>query len=73
MKKAPKRFPTNPITLVERKPVQSYANAQALDPKEVEPRLAKINTNTLAGVRDYALLLTALVTGRRAAEIAYQT
>ena len=70
MKKAPKRFPTNPIALVERKPVQAYANAQALDPQEVQPLLAKIKTNTLAGARDYALLLVALVTGRRVAELA---
>jgi integrase len=70
MKKALKRFPTNPITLVERKPVQAYANAQALDPQEVQPRLAKIKTDTLAGARDYALLLVALVTGRRVAELA---
>jgi integrase len=70
MKKAPKRFPTNPVALVERKPVQAYATAQALSPEEVQPRLAKIKTDTLAGARDYALLLVAFVTGRRVAELA---
>lgn len=70
MQKAPRRFALNPITLVERKPVQAYAHAVALDPGEVQPRLAKINTDTLAGARDYALLLVALVTGRRVAELA---
>jgi integrase len=70
MKKAPKRFPTNPIVLVERKPVQAYASAQALYPAEVQPRLAQINTDTLDGHRDYALLLLAFATGRRVAELA---
>lgn len=70
LKRAPRRFPINPITLVERKPVQAYASAEALEPQGIEPTLAQINQNTLAGARDYALLLVALVTGRRVAELA---
>jgi integrase len=70
MKRAPRRFSLNPITLVERKPVQAYASAEALEPQGIEPMLAKINQDTFAGARDYALLLLALVTGRRVAELA---
>jgi integrase len=70
MQRAPRRFPTNPITLVERKPVQAYASAVALDPPEVGDRLATIDRSTLAGERDALLLLLAFTTGRRLAELA---
>jgi len=60
----------NPIGLVERRAVQSYAGIEALNPADVRPRLAAIDRSTLAGLRDYALLNVALVTGRRVAELA---
>jgi len=60
----------NPIGLVDRRQVQSYAGIEALNPADVRPRLAAIDRSTLAGLRDYALLNVALVTGRRVAEIA---
>lgn len=60
----------NPIEMVERATVQEYASAEALEAKEVEAVLKKINRKTLVGKRDYALLSIALQTGRRAQEIA---
>jgi integrase/recombinase XerC len=55
---------------VERARVQPYADSQALDSAEVKRRLAAIDRDTLTGRRDYALLLVALTTGRRRAELA---
>lgn len=63
----------NPIDLVERRPVQAYAEARALDPAEVRERLAAIDRTTREGQRDYAVLLVALTTGRRLAEVASLT
>lgn len=60
----------NPIGLVERRSVQSYAGIEALSPADVRPRLAEIDRATLAGQRDYCILNVALVTGRRVAELA---
>lgn len=60
----------NPADLVERRPVQEYAGAQPLDPQDVAARLASLDTHTPAGLRDRALLSLALMTGRRASELA---
>lgn len=60
----------NPLARVERRPVQSYATAQALSPAEVRRRLAAIDRADLLGQRDYALLSVALISGRRVGEIA---
>lgn len=60
----------NPITLVERATVQAYAHARALPQDELQHRLSDIDLSTLEGKRDYALLLVALGTGRRRAELA---
>lgn len=60
----------NPIDLLDRKPVQSYAAAIPLSPAKVGQVLRAINRNTLQGKRDYALLTVALSTGRRLAELA---
>ena len=63
----------NPITLLERAKVQEYAHAQAL-PKDHLPGLLKaIDQKTDRGKRDYALILVALSTGRRRAELAALT
>jgi integrase len=59
----------NPIALCERRRVQAYAGARALDYKEVRERLARIDRNTPLGARDYALLAVLLQTGRRAGEV----
>jgi integrase/recombinase XerC len=61
---------TNPAALVQRRKVQAYARAEAIEPGELRERLAAIDTSTLEGKRDYALLLVALSTGRRLNELA---
>ncbi len=60
----------NPIGRVDRRPVQSYGGAQALDYAELRRRLALIDRMTPRGLRDYALLAVALQTGRRLSELA---
>lgn len=60
----------NPIDLVERRPVQGYASAEALRACDVKSRLAAIERATLEGQRDYAILAVALAIGRRVAELA---
>src|SRR6266852_2707239 len=59
----------NPIESVKKRPVQAYAAAQAIDPDTVEQGLLSVNRDTLAGLRDYAILAVALYTGRRAHEL----
>jgi integrase len=56
--------------LVDRRKVYAYAHAVALTPQAVTKSMRKINRETLAGKRDYALLAVAFHTGRRVAEIA---
>lgn len=60
----------NPIARVERRPVQAYADARALDAGDVRNRLAELDRSSVEGLRDYAVLLVALTTGRRLAEVA---
>jgi integrase len=60
----------NPIARVERRPVQAYAEARALDAGDVRQRLAELDRSQVEGQRDYAVLLLALTTGRRLSEIA---
>jgi integrase/recombinase XerD len=66
----PAKVSRNPLALLDARPVQDYAGAVPLDEQTVAARLAQIDRSTLAGVRDYALLLVGLHTGRRAAELA---
>jgi len=60
----------NPIARVERRQVAAYAAARPLAYDDLRTRLAAIDVATDAGLRDYALLLVALHTGRRVAELA---
>lgn len=60
----------NPIDLVERRPVQSYATARALESHTARSLLSHIDRTTVQGARDYALLTVGMSTGRRAAELA---
>ena len=60
----------NPIARVERRPVQPYAGASALNYADLKRRLAAIGRSTLAGQRDYALLAVGLQVGRRVSELA---
>ena len=62
--------PPNPIDTVERRPVQPYAHAHALDYDALRRRLAAIDRTSVAGARDYVLLSVALITGRRLSELA---
>lgn len=63
----------NPIALIDRRAVEAYAAARPLDPTEVRRRLAAIDRGEVAGLRDTALLVVALQTGRRLAEVASLT
>lgn len=60
----------NPIARVERRQVETYAAARPLAYDELHARLAAIDITDDAGLRDYALLLVALHTGRRVTELA---
>ena len=60
----------NPIERVERQMVQSYAAARPIAYEELRARLAEMDLTTPAGLRDYALLLLGLHTGRRLSELA---
>jgi integrase len=59
----------NPFVGVARPPRFPYRSVRPLSPGEVRAVLAAINTACLTGARDYALLLTPLVTGRRISEV----
>jgi integrase len=59
----------NPFVGLARPPRSPYRRVKRLSPGEVRAVLAAINTGCLTGSRDYALLLTLLVTGRRISEV----
>lgn len=67
------RLVENPMELVEPQDRNVHSAAVHLEPHEVDYLLSQINTRTLAGKRDYALLTLAVTTGRRASEIAALT
>lgn len=60
----------NPITRVARQRVRGYEAATPMHYEDLRERLARIDRDTLAGQRDYALLLLGLHTGRRLSELA---
>lgn len=60
----------NPVARVERRHVEAYAAAHPLSYEDLRVQLAALDLTTDAGLRDYALLLVALSTGRRVAELA---
>jgi integrase len=59
----------NPITSIDRRPAEEYAEARALDRDALRAKLDQIDRSTLAGLRDYALIGVLLTTGRRRAEV----
>lgn len=63
-------FTTNPLDLVERRPVSHKDAALPLDSFDVQTRLQAIDRTDVQGLRDYVLLSVLLVTGRRAGELA---
>lgn len=60
----------NPALLVERRPVQRYAQATPLSSNFILSRLKRIDRQSLMGLRDYALLLIGASLGRRLSEVA---
>lgn len=60
---------SNPITMIERSPIQAYAGAIALSEEHVQAALATIDRSTLLGRRNYALLLVLLNTGGRVGQV----
>jgi integrase/recombinase XerD len=60
----------NPIARVQRRRVQTYADAEALSAAAVRARLQAIDQSDQVGMRDYALLSVALETCRRVGELA---
>jgi len=60
----------NPIDWLERRPVQAYANARPMEAATIATRLEAIDRTSVLGLRDYALLMVALTTGRRLSELA---
>jgi integrase len=60
---------SNPITMIERSPVEAYAGAVALSEEQVQQALASIDRSTLLGQRNYALLLVLLTTGARVGQV----
>ena len=59
----------NPIEQIERRKVQDYISARPLFRDQIAAALAKIDKKTVAGVRDHALILLLLGTGRRGSEV----
>jgi site-specific recombinase XerD len=59
----------NPVELCKREKRNTHDAAPHLENTEVETALKSIARDTLKGKRDYALLLLAFTTGRRAAEL----
>lgn len=60
----------NPIDRIKRGKSQRYQGAHAIEPELVQSRLCSIDTETLDGKRDRALLLVYLQTCRRLSEVA---
>lgn len=54
---------------IEWRKVQDYVSAHPLFKEQIAEAFAKIDRQTLAGKRDYALFLLLLATGRRASEV----
>jgi integrase len=61
---------SNPVQVIERRYVDSYAGAHALEAGAVQSRMKTLERTTLPGKRDYALISVALSTGRRLSELA---
>jgi site-specific recombinase XerD len=59
----------NPIEQIERRKVQDYGSARPLFKDQIAAALAKIDRKTVAGIRDHALILLLLATGRRGSEV----
>lgn len=63
----------NPLEMIERRKDDAYESATPLDARMVAQRLSAIDRDSLAGLRDYALLSIGISTGRRLSELATLT
>ena len=61
--------PGNPAARPQRTKIKPYGKTSHLDAAEVKALLRAVDRSTLVGLRDYALLLAYLYTGRRRDEI----
>jgi site-specific recombinase XerD len=59
----------NPVSRVDRPTVRKYGKARGLTTHEAAALLSQPDRTTFTGLRDYAIILMALLTGRRSAEI----
>src|SRR3989304_4370384 len=59
----------NPFMIVERPNVDAFDKARWLTPEQVKAFLSVIPTDTLGGLRDWALMLFYATTGRRNSEV----
>lgn len=60
---------SNPITMIERSPIEAYAGAVALSEDHVQAALSRIDRSTLTGLRNYTLLLVLFNTGGRVGQV----
>jgi site-specific recombinase XerD len=60
---------SNPITMIERSPIEAYAGAVALSEDHVQATLASIDRSKLLGLRNYTLLLVLFTTGGRVGQV----
>jgi integrase len=63
-------FPSNPMEMVERRRVTGQSFAHPIEKEDIDYRLSRIDRRSLMGLRDYAVLTLAMMTGRRANELA---
>jgi integrase/recombinase XerC len=59
----------NPAAAVKRARVEMYGKSKPLTEQQVRQLLSVIDVSTVRGARDYAVLLMAIYTGRRSAEL----
>jgi site-specific recombinase XerD len=59
----------NPVAIVERPRVEKYGNSRPLTIEQLRDLLGVIDRSTIQGMRDYAMILIAVYTGRRSAEV----
>jgi integrase/recombinase XerC len=59
----------NPVSQVERPEIDGFGNSRPLAVEQVKALLGVIDRSTIVGLRDYAVILFALYTGRRSVEI----
>lgn len=59
----------NPVAMVERPKVEKYGHSRPLTIEQLQNLLGVIDRSTVQGMRDYAMILMAVYTGRRSHEI----